>query len=358
MELEQILRFAVTHGFSDVHLTVGRRPYFRKEGKLVYQNGSPVIEAAHMDRWCEHLLKPDARKLLTTNRSVDASYQLLEVGRFRVSAYHQRGHLAVALRHVPTHVPSLEELGLPEALNSIVMAPRGIVLVTGATGSGKSTTLAAMIQAINQRTSRHILTIEDPIEYVFEESRSIVSQREIGVDANSFSSALRSALRQDPDVLYIGELRDLETTEVALQAAETGHLVLSTMHTVDAVESIHRFVSLFPPYQQPMVRRQLSSVLTAVISQRLVETIDGGRAPACEIMVQTELIRELISDADRTHELRDIMAKGRTTYGMQTFDQALADLAEAGRISQEVAMHHARNPSDMRLSFDGIAGIE
>ena len=218
--------------------------------------------------------------------------------------------------------------------------------------------MAAMIQEINRQATRHILTIEDPIEYVFEEANSIVSQREVGVDATSFSNALRAALRQDPDVLYIGELRDMETTEVALHAAETGHVVLSTMHTMDVVETVHRFISLFPPYQQPLVRRQLSSVLTAVITQRLVETVDGGRTPACEIMVQTELIRELISDESRTHELRDALAKGRSAYATQTFDQALGTLVQEGRIDRDIAMRHARNPSDMRLAFDGIAGID
>ena len=358
MELQQILKFAVFNGISDVHLTAGRCPYFRKDGALLFQKGSPATTDDEMTAWADLLLDDRTRAELESQLSVDVSYQAADVGRFRASVYRQRGVLAAALRHVPKEIPSFSALSLPPVVEKIAAGRSGIVLVTGATGSGKSTTLASIIELINLRSTRHILTIEDPVEFIFDDRNSIVSQREIGVDAVDFTSALRSALRQDPDVIFIGELRDIETTRVALHAAETGHLVLSTMHTLDVVETIHRFISLFPPFEQELVRRQLSGVLKAVISQRLIPAQQGGRLPACEVLVQSELVRELIRDADRTHELRDTMAQGRAVYGMQTFDQALTDLALAGKISQQEAMANARNPSDMRMAFDGIASGE
>jgi twitching motility protein PilT len=288
---------------------------------------------------------------------VDLAYSIAGLGRFRVNTFMQRGTIGIVFRVIPFGVKTIEQLVLPKVVERIAMEPRGLVLVTGTTGSGKSTTLAAMIDYINTNRTCHIITIEDPIEFLIRDKRSIVNQREIGVDTNSFATALRAALRQDPDVILVGEMRDFETIETALTAAETGHLVMSTLHTIDAAETITRIVSVFPPHQQPQIRLQLASIMKGVISQRLVPRADGkGRVPAVEVLVASARIRECIADPEMTKELNDAIAKGFTTYGMQSFDQSLMQHIKAGRVSYEEALLNVSNPDDFALRFKGISG--
>jgi twitching motility protein PilT len=287
---------------------------------------------------------------------VDLAYSIAGLGRFRVNTFMQRGMIGIVFRVIPFGVKNIEQLHLPKVVEKVGSESRGLVLVTGTTGSGKSTTLAAMIDYINSSRTCNIITIEDPIEFLIRDKRSIVNQREIGVDTTSFASALRSALRQDPDVILVGEMRDFETIETALTAAETGHLVLSTLHTIDATETITRIVSVFPPHQQPQIRLQLASIIKGIISQRLVPRADGkGRVPAVEVMVSTARIRECIADKDMSKEITDSIAKGFTSYGMQTFDQSLMHHVKNGLIKYEAALAHVSNPDDFALRFKGIS---
>ncbi len=295
-------------------------------------------------------------KFKTTNE-VDLAYGVPGLGRFRVNVFQQRGTIGAVLRVIPFKILTVRDLLLPTALESISLEQRGLILVTGTTGSGKSTTLAAMIDHINATETNHIMTIEDPIEFLIRDKRSIVNQREVGVDTMSFSQALKSALRQDPDVILVGEMRDLETIETALTAAETGHLVMSTLHTLDATETINRIISVFPPYQQKQVRLQLASVLKAVVSQRLLPRQDGkGRVAAVEILKATARVRELVEDKDRTKEIPEAIAQGHQSYGMQTFDQSLMGLVKNGLVGYEEARRQATNPDDFALRFSGISG--
>jgi twitching motility protein PilT len=272
-----------------------------------------------------------------------------------VNVFQQRGAVGIVFRVIPIKIQSYEELNLPPVLEKIGAELRGLVLVTGVTGSGKSTTLASIMNHINNNRSGHIISIEDPIEFLHKDKRCIINQREIGVDANNFSSSLRGALRQDPDVIMVGEMRDLETVEIALMAAETGHLVLSTLHTIDAMETVNRIVSVFPPYQQKQIRIQLAGIIKSIISQRLIPTKDGkGRVPAIEVMVSTSRIRECIEDKEKTKDILDAISKGYTTYGMQTFDQSILELLKKGLISYEEAMSQASNPADFDLQVKGI----
>jgi twitching motility protein PilT len=297
------------------------------------------------------------REKYKQTNEVDLAYGVPGLGRFRVNVFQQRGTLGVVLRVIPFKIQTIEQLMLPKVLEKIAGEQRGLILVTGTTGSGKSTSLAAMIDHINANETCHVMTIEDPIEFLIRDKRSIVNQREVGVDTMSFGQALKSALRQDPDVVLVGEMRDLETIETALTAAETGHLVLSTLHTLDATETINRIISAFPPYQQKQVRLQLGAVLKAVISQRLVPRADGrGRVPAVEVLLATGRVRELIEDKDRTKEIPDAIAQGHTTYGMQTFDQSLMWLYRSGLVSYEEALRQATNPDDFALRVSGISG--
>jgi twitching motility protein PilT len=297
------------------------------------------------------------REKFKQTNEVDLAYGVPGLGRFRVNVFQQRGTLGVVFRVIPFKIQTIEQLTLPKVLEKIAAEQRGLVLVTGTTGSGKSTTLAAMIDHINATETCHIMTIEDPIEFLVRDKRSIVNQREVGVDTMSFGQALKSALRQDPDVILVGEMRDLETIETALTAAETGHLVMSTLHTLDATETINRIISAFPPYQQKQVRLQLGSVLKAVISQRLVPRADGkGRVPAIEVLLATGRVRELIEDKDRTKEISEAIAQGHVSYGMQTFDQSLMALLRAQVISYEEALRQATNPDDFALRVSGISG--
>ena len=357
-QFDTILQFAARHEVSDVHLKADKPPVFRRHGKLVTQRGTPTLTATHLEQIVSSLLTADRqRTALEENFEVDLAHTVPGEGRFRLSIYRQRGAYSIAVRVLSGSIPSLEDLHLPNSLATVSREKRGLVLVTGTTGSGKSTALASMINLINRERACHILTVEDPIEYVLEDQKAIVSQREVGFDTQTFAAAVRGALRQDPDVILIGEMRDIETIEAALIAAETGHLVFSTLHTLDAAETINRVVVAFPPYHQDQVRRQLAGILKAVVSLRLVPRKDGkGRVPACEVLVVNEHVREILSEEDRLRELRTVIAKGFSSYGMQTFDQSVMQLYTSSFISYDEALNQASNPSDFALRVSGIAG--
>ena len=355
MDLNEVLKVALKGGASDIHLKSGLPPMFRVDGALVPLKTSERLMPEEIQKMALAIMNPIQKQRFEETREVDLAYGIPGLGRFRVNAFQQRGSVGIVFRVIPFGVKSIEHLHLPKVIESIAMEQRGLVLVTGTTGSGKSTSLASMIEFINANRTCHIMTIEDPIEFLIRDRRSIVNQREIGVDTQSFSTALRAALRQDPDVILVGEMRDFETIETAITAAETGHLVMSTLHTLDATETINRIISVFPPYQQKQIRLQLSSILKAVVSQRLVARADGeGRVPALEVMVSTARIRECIADKDRTKEIQDAISKGFTTYGMQTFDQSLMNLVKQELVTYEEALKHVTNPDDFALRFRGI----
>jgi len=356
MELNEILKVAIKGGASDIHLKSGLPPMFRVDGALVPLKNGDRIMPDDIQTMAYSIMNPVQKARFEEHREADLAYGIPGLGRFRVNVFQQRGTIGIVFRVIPFGVKTVQQLHLPKVVENIAAEHRGLVLVTGTTGSGKSTTLAAMIEQINTERTSHIMTIEDPIEFLIRDRRSIVNQREIGVDTHSFSNALRAALRQDPDVILVGEMRDFETIETALTAAETGHLVMSTLHTLDATETINRIISVFPPYQQKQVRLQLSMILKSVISQRLVPRADGkGRVPALEVLVSTALTRELIADKDRTKELPDAIARGFTTYGMQTFDQSLMSLVKQKLVTYEEALKNVSNPDDFALRFRGIA---
>jgi twitching motility protein PilT len=288
---------------------------------------------------------------------VDLAYSTPDGVRYRVNLFQQRGTVGMVLRLIPPEVPPFQKLNLPQEVLNLTDNSRGMILVTGITGSGKSTTLAAMVDYVNARRACHIVTIEDPIEYTFRDKRSVINQREVGFDTTSFAKALRAALRQDPDVILVGEIRDVESTEIALTAAETGHLVLSTLHTVDATETINRIISMFPTHQQMQARLSVAAVLRGVVSQRLVARADGkGMVPALELMVNTERVREMIEDPHRTREIKDAIEQGKHPYGMNTFDQSLAELVKKKLITYEMAVKNSSSPSDFALLFRGVSG--
>jgi twitching motility protein PilT len=356
LELNEILKIALKGGASDIHLKSGLPPIFRVDGALVPLKNAERLLPDFLERIATSIMNPVQKERFEKARECDLAYGIAGLGRFRVNVFQQRGTVGIVFRVIPFGVKTIDQLFLPKVVESIANEQRGLILVTGTTGSGKSTSLAAMIEHINSSRTCHIMTIEDPIEFLIRDRRSIVNQREIGVDTNTFANALRAALRQDPDVILVGEMRDFETIETALTAAETGHLVLSTLHTLDATETINRIISVFPPYQQKQVRIQLSSILKAVISQRLVPRADGkGRVPALEVMIATARVRECISDKDRTKEIHDAIAKGFTTYGMQTFDQSLMHLVKQNLVTYEEALKHVSNADDFALRFRGIA---
>ncbi|WP_248353397.1 type IV pilus twitching motility protein PilT [Anaeromyxobacter oryzae] len=356
MELNEILQVALRAGASDIHLKAGLPPMFRVDGSLVPLKDARRLPPEEIARMAFGIMNEYQKEKFKQTNEVDLAYGVPGLGRFRVNVFQQRGTIGVVLRVIPFKIQSIEQLMLPKVLEKVAGEQRGLVLVTGTTGSGKSTTLAAMIDHVNATETCHIMTIEDPIEFLIRDKRSIVNQREVGVDTMSFGQALKSALRQDPDVILVGEMRDLETIETALTAAETGHLVMSTLHTLDATETINRIISAFPPYQQKQVRLQLSSVLRAVISQRLVPRADGkGRVPAIEVLLATGRVRELIEDKDRTKEINEAISQGHTTYGMQTFDQSLMSLLKSNLISYEEALRQASNPDDFALRVSGIS---
>ena len=356
MELNEILQVALRGGASDIHLKAGLPPMFRVDGSLVPLKDGKRLPPEEVARMAFGIMNEFQKEKFKNTNEVDLAYGVPGLGRFRVNVFQQRGTIGAVLRVIPFKVMTIQDLLLPPVLEKIALEERGLILVTGTTGSGKSTTLAAMIDHINANETDHIMTIEDPIEFLIRDKRSIVNQREVGVDTISFSQALKSALRQDPDVILVGEMRDLETIETALTAAETGHLVMSTLHTLDATETINRIVSVFPPYQQKQVRLQLGSVLKAVVSQRLVPRADGkGRVAAVEVLKATARVRELIEDKDRTKEIPDAIAQGHQTYGMQTFDQSLMRLVRQNVITYEEAQRQATNPDDFALRFSGIS---
>lgn len=347
--VEKVLRTAVAASASDVHFKAGEPVLMRIRGEL-RSIKTPKL-APDQTRQILDSLRPAyvSQEEFETLQELDFSHAVPSVGRFRVNVFRQRGSFALVVRIIPLDVPRLVDLNLPDRLPAMASEPRGLVLVTGTTGSGKSTTLAAMIEHINNTRRSHVITIEDPIEFFFRNKRASIVQREIGLDTASFAVALRAALRQDPDVLMIGEMRDTETIDIALKAAETGHLVLSTAHTTDATKTVQRLLSVFPPSEQAMMRVRLSECLRGVVSQRLLPKADGvGQIPAVEVMVATRVIQESIRDESRTFQIREFIEKGRH-YGMQTFDQALLSLVNRGLITWEVALTAASSPGDLDL---------
>jgi twitching motility protein PilT len=356
MHVNDLLKIAVEHGASDLHLKVGSFPMMRLRGAL-----SPASEDKKLDH--EDLVAMSAAIMSTTQRQkfkesqeVDLAYSVPGLGRFRCNIFQQRGTVGLVLRVIPMRIRTIDELGLPVILKAIASEERGLVLVTGTTGSGKSTTLAAIIDYINRTRSSHVMTVEDPIEFLHRDDKSMVNQREVAVDTRSFAQALRSALRQDPDVILVGEMRDFETIETGLLAAETGHLVFSTLHTLDATETVNRIIAVFPPHQQKQIRLQLASVLKAVVSQHLIPRADGeGRAPAVEVMISTPFIRDCIVDKEKTHLIHGSIAAGTSQYGMQTFDQSIFYLFEQKLITYEEAMRWASNKDEFKLKVQGIS---
>jgi twitching motility protein PilT len=353
---DRVLQAARQLGASDVHLKAGLPPVFRIKGDLRTVRDVPPLTREVVQNFALGIMNDRQRDLFERTWDVDLAYATSDGVRYRVNVFQQRGAVGMVMRLIPPDVPPFEKLNLPAAVLSLADAERGMVLVTGVTGSGKSTTLAAMVDYINSRRACHILTVEDPVEYAFKDRRSVINQREIGFDTVSFSKALRAALRQDPDVILVGEMRDLETIEIAMLAAETGHLLLSTLHTLDAVETVNRIVSVYPPHQQAQARLQLAGIIKGVISQRLVPRADGkGMVPAVEILVGTARVRELIADPKRTREINEAIATGKEPYGMVSFDQSLTDLVRSNTITYEEALGHATNPDDFALFFRGVS---
>lgn len=355
MNIDDLLKIAVERGASDLHLKVGNHPVLRINGLL-----SPLVELKRLMQedtiaMSATIMNKDQKERFKTEHEIDTAYSVQGLGRFRCNIFQQRGAVGMVLRVIPTQVKTIADLNLPLVIHKIADERRGMVLVTGTTGSGKSTTLAAMIDYINTHRVDHIITIEDPIEYLHRDKKSIVNQREIGQDTNNFSNALRSSLREDPDVVLVGEMRDLETIETALLAAETGHMVLSTLHTLDAPETINRIISIFPPHHQKQIRIQLASVLKSVISMRLIPRADGnGRVPAVEILINTPFIEDCIVNADKTKLIKDAVAEGVSQYGMQTFDQSLYFLYQKGLITYDEALKWTTNPDEFKLKKIGV----
>src|SRR3990172_9824636 len=356
MHIDDLLRVAVERKASDLHLKVGNFPYLRVDGALVALGEVKRLSAEDMLNMAFSMMSNRQKQKFKESAELDLAYGVAGLGRFRVNVFQQRGNVGLVLRVVPTKIRNFEELSLPKVINRICEERRGLVLVTGTTGSGKSTTLAAMVDRINATRTDHIITIEDPIEFLHRDKKGIVNQREVEVDTHSFSVALRAALRQDPDVILVGEMRDLETIGTALLAAETGHLVLSTLHTLDAVETIQRIIAVFPPPEQKQIRLQLASTLKAVISQRLVRKSDGlGRVPAVEVLIATPYIRDCIINPDKTRLIHDAISAGTSQYGMQTFDQSIYDLYTQNLITYEEALLRASNVDEFKLRCQGIS---
>lgn len=355
IELNKILEVALKGGASDIHLKAGLPPMFRVNGELLPLRDAARLTPEEIAKMASGMMTPYQQQTFKERMDCDFAYGIPGVGRFRVNVFQQRATIGMVLRVIPYKIQTIEQLMLPAVVRKVAEERRGLILVTGTTGSGKSTTLSAIVDHINQTRAAHIVTVEDPIEFLIRDKKAVVNQREVGADCLTFSTALRAALRQDPDVILVGEMRDLETISIALKAAETGHLVLSTLHTTDATETITRVVTSFEPHQQGQVRLQLAGMLKGVISQRLVPRKDGrGRVPSVEVMVSTARIRELITDQSRFREIKEAIAQGTDTYGMQTFDQSLMWLLNQGVISYEEAMIQASNPDDFALKVSGI----
>jgi twitching motility protein PilT len=355
LKIDDLLRVACSQNASDLHLKVGAFPVMRIGGELHPVENAPRLKPEDTLDMAFSIMSNRQKQRFKEVSEVDIGYGVSGLGRFRANIFQQRGTVSIVLRVIPDHNKSVAQLGLPPVIDKIAEERRGLILVTGATGSGKSTTLASMIDCINSTRSGHIVTIEDPIEFLHRDKQSFVTQREVDVDTRSFAEALRGALRQDPDVILVGEMRDHETIETALTAAETGHLVLSTLHTLDATETITRIVSSFQAHQQKSVRIQLAGILKAVISMRLVRAAKGaGRVPAIEVLVSTGFIRDHIINEEKTYLIREAIAAGTSQYGMQTFDQSLFHLLQAGLITQEEALHNATNPDEFKMRVSGI----
>ncbi len=357
MHVNDLLKSAVESGASDLHIKVGSYPMMRVRGSLVPVNEDKRLAHEDVIAMSAAVLESKSHvEKFKDAQEVDLAYSVPGLGRFRVNVFQQRGTIGLVLRVIPTQIKTVDELGLPAILKTLAAEERGLILVTGTTGSGKSTTLAAMIDYINKTRKAHVMTVEDPIEFLHRDQLSIVNQREVSVDTRSFAFALRSALRQDPDVILVGEMRDFETIETGLLAAETGHLVFSTLHTNDATETINRIIAVFPPHQQKQVRIQLASVLKGVISQRLMPTADGlSRVPAVEVMVSTAFIRDCIVDKEKTYLIHGAIAAGTSQYGMQTFDQSIFGLFSQGLVSYEEALRWATNVDEFKLKVQGIS---
>ncbi len=355
MKIDDLLKIAIESDASDLHLKPGNYPVLRINGVLKPLTSFPRLTSQHSQELAEQIMSGSQKSLLEEDLDLDLAYSFAGFGRFRGNIFHQRGSLAIALRIIPLEPKSIKELRLPEVLEMIALEQRGLVLCTGTTGSGKTTTLASMVAFINSQRTENVITIEDPIEYLHRDKKSTICQREVGVDVKNFSRGLRAALREDPDVILVGEMRDKETIETAIVAAETGHLVMSTLHTLDAVETINRIVSVFPPHSQKQVRFQLSSILKAVISMRLIPEKGGkGRVPAVEIMVNTPYIAECIIKKEKTALIRDSIEAGVSQYGMQTFDQSIYYLYKGDMISFEQGLRYSSNPNDFKLRVAGI----
>ncbi|MBD3791550.1 MAG: PilT/PilU family type 4a pilus ATPase [Campylobacterales bacterium] len=351
-KLKLYLRTMISNGGSDLHIKSGAITRVRLNGQLKLM-GKEELSAENVDAIVKSITTTEQYQKLKIDKNLDFTYVLGEDHRFRVNIFYQMDGLSAVFRIIPVKILSIDELGLPEVVKTFTQAQRGLVLVTGVTGSGKSTTLAAMIDKINRETSKHIITIEDPIEFIHKDRGCLINQRAIGQDTHSFSDALRAALREDPDIILVGEMRDLETIDIALHAANTGHLVFSTLHTLDAKETIDRIVGMFAKEEQNRIRASLASVLEGIISQRLVPTKKGGRMAGVEILKKTARIEQLIME-NRDYEIPDALFEGKEIYGTQTFDQHLLDLIKADKITEEVALEYASNPSDLKLKMQGV----
>jgi len=350
-----VLQHMIQANASDLHLKVGRPPTLRVDGQMINLD-MPALKQEDLRSLAEQIMAPKNIKEFSENKESDFALAVPGIGRFRVNAYQQRGTIAYAMRSVPFQAKTIAELNLPEVCERIALMPRGLILVTGITGSGKSTALASMLHYINQQRQANIITIEDPIEFLHRDIKSSINQREVGTDTNSFAQALRRVLRQDPDVLLVGEIRDLETLDIALKAAETGHLVFSTLHTTDATQTINRILSFYPPHQQTEVRYMLSTALRAIISLRLVRRGDKkGRVPAAEILINTEAVRDQMRDMSKSMSIPQLIKEGAVPYGMQSFDQSLMNWYEKGVITYDDAVFAATNPAEFALRAQGIS---
>lgn len=349
-KIEEILKTAKAAGASDVHITVGIPPKMRVNGKLIELEGYSRMLPDDTQSVADEIMSVKQKELLEANGQHDMSFSVMGLGRFRLNVFKQRGSIAMAIRLVATEIPDAETLGIPQSVINLYQRQRGLVLVTGPTGSGKSTTLASIIDKINDNREAHVITLEDPIEFLYQHNKCIVNQREVGLDSNSYANALRAALREDPDVILVGEMRDLETISTAITAAETGHLVLSTLHTIGAASTVDRIIDVFPPHQQQQIRIQLANVLEAVISQQLIPTTDeSARIAAFEVMHVNSAVRNMIREG-KTHQLITIMQTNRK-QGMVTMDDAIVELCKSGRITRDMAVHYAQDPDTMQAKI-------
>ncbi|MFH1313560.1 MAG: PilT/PilU family type 4a pilus ATPase [Candidatus Eisenbacteria bacterium] len=354
MDIKSLLEEIVRKRASDLHVKVGTSPTARIDGILEPLDAEPPTYD-EVDAACSEILTPRQRELFDETCEVDFAFGVPGLARFRANFYKQRGTSAMVFRLIPFDPPRIEELNLPDTIRDLALRPRGLVLVTGTVGSGKSTTLAAMVRVINETLRKNVITVEDPIEFLHRDSKSIISQREVGSDTDTFAAALRHILRQDPDVILIGEIRDQTTMSIALTAANTGHLVFSTLHTVDAAQAVNRTISFFPPHQHQEIRFLLSNCLQAIVSQRLVQRADTeGRVPAIEVMIVTETIKEYLVDATRTQLIKSTIEESTTEYGMQSFDQSLLSWYNKGVITLEEALRHASSPTALQIKAKGI----